>query len=121
MSFVPHMISLPEHNRNMREELKIPENSIVYGRHGGYEQFDISYVHPIVYKVAKNNPNIYFLFVNTQPFCDSLPNIIHLDKIVDLDKKVEFINTCDAMLWARTDGETFGIAIGEFSFKPLHL
>jgi hypothetical protein len=35
----------------------------------------------------------------------------------ELDEKVEFINTCDAMLWARLDGETFGLAIGEFSVK----
>ena len=34
-----------------------------------------------------------------------------------LDEKVKFINTTDAMLWARQDGETFGISIGEFSTK----
>jgi len=41
--------------------------------------------------------------------------------ITDLNKKVEFINTCDSMLWARQSGETFGIAIGEFSTlnKPI--
>ena len=32
-------------------------------------------------------------------------------------EKVEFINTTDAMIWARGEGETFGIAIGEFSSK----
>ena len=37
--------------------------------------------------------------------------------ITDLEEKVKFINTTDAMLWARRDGETFGIAIGEFSTK----
>lgn len=114
---VPHMINLPNHDRNMREELNIPKDAIVYGRHGGYEQFDINYVHKIVYDVAKNHENIYFLFVNTKVFCKSLPNIIHIDKIIDLDKKVEFINTCDAMLWARNDGETFGLSIAEFSSK----
>jgi len=114
---VPHMINLPNHDKNMREKLKIPKNAIVYGRHGGYEEFNIPYVHNIVYRVAKENPNIYFLFLNTKKFCESLPNIVHLDKIIDLDKKVEFINTCDAMLWARMMGESFGVAIGEFSIK----
>jgi hypothetical protein len=114
---VPHMINLSNHDRNMREELNIPKNAIVYGRHGGYEQFDIAYVHKIVYEVAIKNDNIYFLFVNTKKFCKDLKNIIHLDKIIDLDKKVEFINTCDAMLWARNDGETFGLSIAEFSSK----
>jgi hypothetical protein len=114
---VPHMINLPNHDKNMRDELNIPKNAIVYGRHGGYEQFDIKYVHKIVYEVAKNNNNIYFLFVNTNKFCEDLKNIIHIDKIIDLNKKVEFINTCDAMLWARNDGETFGLSIAEFSSK----
>jgi glycosyltransferase involved in cell wall biosynthesis len=111
------MINLPNTEKNMRKELNIPKNAVVYGRYGGYEEFDISYVHYVVYTVAIQNPNIYFIFLNTKPFCNPLSNIIHLDKIVDLEKKVEFINTCDAMLWARKDGESFGLAIAEFSTK----
>jgi hypothetical protein len=115
---VPYMVDLPFNtDKNMRETLNIPENAIVYGRHGGYGQFDIPYVHKIVYRVASENPNIYFLFLNTAKFCDDLPNIIHLGKIIDIEKKVEFINTCDAMLWARYGGESFGLSIGEFSIK----
>lgn len=114
---VPHMINLPDSDKDMREELNIPKDAIVYGRYGGYNEFDINYVHKIVHDVAKENPNIYFLFVNTKKFCDPLPNIIHLDKIIDLDKKVELINTCNAMLWGRNDGETFGLSIAEFSSK----
>jgi hypothetical protein len=37
--------------------------------------------------------------------------------IIDLEEKVRFINTTDAMIWARHEGETFGISIGEFSSK----
>jgi hypothetical protein len=114
---VPYMVNLPEVEGSMRSELGIPEEATVFGRHGGYDQFDIGYVHPIVYEVAKSNPSIYFLFVNTRPFCDPLPNIIHLGPIVNLEAKVKFINTCDAMLWARSEGETFGNAIAEFSWK----
>jgi hypothetical protein len=114
---VPHMINLPNHNNDMRNELNIPSDSVVYGRYGGLNEFNIEYVHKIVYDVAKTNSKIYFIFANTQIFCDSLPNIIHLNAIVDLDEKVKFINTCDAMLWARNDGETFGLSIGEFSTK----
>jgi hypothetical protein len=101
----------------MRTELGIPDEAIVYGRHGGFETFDIEYVHKIVYEVAKKYNNIYFLFMSTNKFCDDLPNIIHLEPIIDVERKVEFINTCDAMLWARRDGETFGLAIAEFSTK----
>jgi hypothetical protein len=114
---VPHMINLPETSENMREILNIPKKATVYGRYGGYNEFDIPYVKNIVYNVAKNNPNIYFLFANTKPFCNELTNIIHIDKIIDLNKKVEFINTCDAMLWGRNDGESFGLSIAEFSTK----
>lgn len=115
--FVPHMINLPDHNKNMREKLNIPADAIVYGRHGGYEQFDIEYVKKIVLDVAKNNDNIYFLFLNTKPFCENLKNIIHIPMIIDLDEKVEFINTCDAMIWARSGGEVFSLSQGEFSTK----
>ena len=115
--FVPHMVNLPDHNKNMREELNIPEDAVVYGRYGGYDSFDIPYVQKIVYDVAKNNPEMYFIFMNTEQFCDLLPNIIHVEKTIDVNRKVEFINTCDAMLHARHIGESFGLAIAEFSTK----
>jgi len=114
---VPHIVSLPDNNDNMRIELGIPDEALVFGRYGGMDQFDIKYVQNIVYDIAKNFSNIYFLFMNTHRFCPELPNIIHIEKIVDLEKKVAFINTCDAMLWARSGGESFGLSIAEFSIK----
>jgi hypothetical protein len=114
---VPHIVYLPESRENMRKILDIPEDALVFGRYGGFDQFDITYVHNVVQNVAINFSNIYFLFMNTKKFCPELPNIIHIDKIIDLDKKVAFINSCDAMLWARTGGETFGLSIAEFSIK----
>lgn len=114
---VPHMINLPSNSNNLRNLLNIPVNAVVFGGYGGRESFSIKYVHQVVYYVAKNNPNIYFLFANFNKFCHDLPNIIHLPMIVDMNEKVRFINTTDAMLWARQEGETFGIAIGEFSSK----
>jgi hypothetical protein len=114
---VPHMINLPSHNDNMREKLQIPKEAIVFGGYGGKTSFSITFVHQVVYSIAKNNKNIYFLFANFNKFCPDLPNIIHLQMITNLNEKVSFINTVDAMLWARHDGETFGITIGEFSSK----
>lgn len=112
---IPRIITLPKHSINMRKKLNIPDNAIVFGGYGGSDSFNIYFVHKVVYYIAKNYPNIYFLFANFNRFCQNLPNIIHLPMIVDLNEKVEFINTCDAMLWARKHGETFGQAIGEFS------
>lgn len=114
---VPHMIHLPDHNESMREELHIPADAIVFGGYGGKDSFSIPFVHQVVQHVAKRNPHIYFLFANFTRFCPELPNIIHLPAIINLHEKVRFINTTDAMLWGRRDGETFGIAIGEFSSK----
>jgi len=115
--FVPHMINLPDIKGDMRKELGIPEDAIVLGRHGGYEQFDIEFALKTIEEIATNNSNIYFLLVNTKQFCKSLPNIIHLEKIINLDEKVKFINSCDGMMWARSDGEVFSLSQGEFSFK----
>ena len=119
---VPHMVHLPQHppEVNFRKMLNIPEEAIVFGRHGGIEKFNIPYVQETIKKVVSEFPNIYFLFVNTYPFFQS-KNIIYLDKIIDLDHKSIFINTCDAMIWGRDDGETFGLSIAEFSIlnKPV--
>ena len=112
---VPYMINLPNNNENLRRLLNIPENAIVFGGYGGKQQFNIRFVQELVFEIAKTNRNIYFLFANFARFCENLPNVIHLSTISDFNDKVKFINTCDAMLWARSEGETFGLSIGEFS------
>ena len=118
---LPAIVHLPYNEENMRNELNIPADAFVFGRHGGKGQFDIPFVQNTVYHIAKANPNIYFLFVNTNKFCEELSNLIHLDAIIDLNLKRKFINTCDAMIWGRSDGETFGLSIAEFSIcnKPV--
>jgi len=122
VSVVPHMINLPDTENNFRKTLAIPDDAIVFGRHGGFDTFDIDFVYKVIKKIVKKRKDIYFLFLNTKPFYKnwfsrSHQQIIHLSSTTDLFKKVEFINTCDAMLHARKKGETFGIAVGEFSIK----
>lgn len=114
---VNYMVNLPDINTNMRKELNIPNDAIVFGRHGGMTEFNINYVHQVIDVITDKFPNVYFLMVNTSKFCREKPNIIHLEKIIDLHKKVEFINTCDAMIHARQMGETFGAAVSEFSMR----
>lgn len=114
---VNYMVNLPNTDENLRQKLGIPKEALVFGRHGGTCQFNINYVHNIIDKFTNENNNIYFLFVNTDKFCREKDNIIHLDKIIDLEEKVKFINTCDAMIHARQMGETFGAAVSEFSIK----
>lgn len=119
---VPHMINLPNVEGDLREELGIPENATVFGRYGGAETFDIKFVYKVIQKIIRKRKDIYFLFMNTNPFYKSLfrkehPRIIHLPSTTDIERKIKFINTCDAKLHARTAGETFGLAVGEFSIK----
>ena len=43
--------------------------------------------------------------------------LFFLPPTTDVERKVKFINTSDAFLHARTQGESFGMAVGEFSIK----
>ena len=115
---VPHMVFLPEIDLDMKNSLKIPQNATVFGYHGGSYSFNIDYVHNVIQNFAENNPNTYFIFLNINNFCKKeLPNIIFLPGTADMMEKTTFINTCDAMIHARIEGETFGLAVGEFSIK----
>ncbi len=117
---VPYPVHRGLTKETMRAELGIPEDAIVFGRHGAMDTFDLQIAREAVIEVATSNPSIYFLFMNTYKVCD-LPNVIHLPKTVDVELKQKFINTCDAYLHARSDGETFGLAVAEFavSDKPI--
>lgn len=113
---IPHIVDLPINNENLRNELQIPQDAIVLGRYGGKEEFNIKFTHEAIIEYLQTNPNCYFLFMNTNKFYEH-PKIIYLDRNIDLDYKVKFINTCDAMIHARGMGETFGLSIAEFSSK----
>jgi len=114
--WVPHMIDLPEESENLREQLNIPSDAIVFGRYGSYDTFDISFVHNVIKNILDFRKDVYFLFANTRQFYNH-KNIIYLNTIADMHDKVKFINTCDALLHARLRGETFGLTCGEFSVK----
>jgi hypothetical protein len=101
--------------KNLREELGIPSQAIVFGRHGGSDSFDIPFAHIAIQEILKLRSDLYFLFLGTARFCEPHPRIIHLPATADVEEKARFILSCDAMLHARLSGETFGLAIGEFS------
>lgn len=112
------MINLYDTQLDLRETLGIPKDALVFGRYGGKETFDITFVKQFI---ANNNyDNIYFLFINTYQFCNK-KNVIFFDGTTDMELKRIFINTCDAMLHARIGGETFGLSCGEFASagKPI--
>jgi len=113
---IPHMVDLPICEENLRDTLQIPKNAIVFGRYGGEYEFDIDATHNAIKEHLILDENCYFLFMNTNKFHEH-PRLIFLDRNIDLNYKVKFINTCDAMIHARQIGETFGLSVAEFSIR----
>ena len=113
---IPYIVNLPTTDTNLRNELQIPDDAIVYGRYGGLYEFNISEVHNAIKEYIHSDTNCYFLFMNTLTFYEH-PRIIYLNRNLCLHYKSKFINTCDAMIHAREMGETFGLSIAEFSIK----
>ena len=113
---VPHIIDILKHDHNLdyRDVLQIPNSATVFGYYGGSTSFNIPFAKDAVKLVAETRPDIFFLFMNTDPFVD-LPNVIFLNGSADYQKKIGFINTCNACLHARNGGESFGLAVAEFS------
>lgn len=120
---LPHIVEkLPAPTEDLRDKLGIPKDSRIFGRHGGYETFDLDVVRRVVYKVAKSHPEIYFFFLNTNFFTE-LPNVVNFEATISDQDKSNFIHSCDAMIYGRKAGESFGLAIAEFSVcnKPIIL
>lgn len=112
---VPYIVNLPKVEGNLRSKLSIPEEATVFGRIGGKDQFNIKNVHKAIDRLTSENPNVYFLLANTDKFCSERHNIIHYPQITCVEEKIRLIQSCDAMIHAREMGETFGLAVAEFS------
>jgi glycosyltransferase involved in cell wall biosynthesis len=108
------MINLPEIKENFKEFLNI-KDQLVVGWYGG-NNFEIPFAKQAVINIAHKRDDIIFLFMNQDSFCD-VPNIIFIEGTINQEQKAAFINTCDIMIHARERGETFGLAIAEFSSK----
>lgn len=141
---VPHMVrpvNLEEFKKikDMREELKIPKSAIVLCRHGGIDTFDIQFALKTVWDTVQkyNKDQLHYILMNTWRFSptgvgnkddysaghtqrfDPHPQIHHIPAIVNLTEKEPFFRTCNAMLHARSSGETFGLSVAEFSVHNL--
>jgi len=122
-SFVPHFVPKLEDKESLRKGLRIPKGAKVFGRHGGWDTFNIPFARRAVIDHAQNFTGDHFLFLNTEPIrgTEKLKNVHYLAPTIDPEKKAQFLATCDAMLHARLHGETFGLAVGEFAVlgKPV--
>lgn len=123
---------LPKVQGNLREALRIPAGATVFCSYGGGFTFDLLFVRRTVCELARSSElanrtsfqqPLWFLFANHVRFCDSTahPRAIFLPNRRNETEKAMFVNTCDAMLHARASGETFGLAVAEFSLanKPV--
>jgi len=121
--FVPFWVRRYESRSTLRTDLGIPEDARVFGRHGGWDTFNIPFVHRVVRAHARRHPEDHFVFLNTQPITgtEGEKNIHYLPPTVEPEAKARFLATCDAMLHARWHGETFGAAVAEFAVlgKPV--
>jgi glycosyltransferase involved in cell wall biosynthesis len=117
--YVPYMVDILKHDHQMnyRDFFGIPKDAFVFGYYGGPTSFNIEFAKRAVIDVAEKYKDIYFIFMNSVPFCDGMDNVIFLDATTDMEKKIGFINTCDACLHARNGGESFGLTVAEFSIK----
>ena len=122
---VPHMVHFPPLRegvaRDLRAELGIGDEATVFACYGGSRSFDIPFVRQqVIPQVLERKPDVHFVFLNIEKFIDH-PRVIFLPGSSDVEYKMRFINTSDAMLHARQGGESFGMACAEFSIlnKPI--
>jgi len=118
---MPHIVERKsDAEDDLRESLGINRQATVFGCYGGRESFSVGCAQRAVAEAAGARPDIFFLFMNIEPFCED-PQVRFLPGSTDADEKQRFINSCDAMLHARSDGETFGLSVAEFfiSGKPI--
>lgn len=118
---LPHIVEKKSAaTEDLRPSLGIPREAVVFGCYGGATSFSLPFAREAVRTAAARREDARFLFMNIEPFA-APPNVRFLAGSSDLDEKQRFINSCDAMLHARKDGETFGLAVAEFfiSGKPV--
>jgi hypothetical protein len=115
---VPHIVEkAPKPKYDLRNKLGIDKNKTVFACYGGSTEFNISFVQEQIYKTVNERDDIVFLFMNIDKFCDNHKNIIHIGPTWDLEEKSAFVHAADAMIHARSGGETFGCAVAEFSIE----
>lgn len=113
LPYVPHIVNLPAPNRDLRDQLGILLGQTVIGRIGGYDTFDLPFVHRAIYTILQQRSDFVFVMIGTRVFYEH-PNIRYVPSVHNLQDKSNLINACDAMIHARSNGESFGLSIAEF-------
>ena len=116
--YVHHILEkeAPHIEDNFREDFGIPKDALVLGRHGGKETFNLTFTYSSIQSALDQRKDLWFIFLNTNPFIQH-ERVIHLPWTMDEEYKAKFVNTCDAMIHARHDGEIFSLSTAEFSIR----
>lgn len=116
--YVPYIVRKYNNNinTNFREKNNIPKNAKVFSRIGSYNEFNLDFVKNTIKEVLKIDENIWFVFINTDNFITH-ERVLFLPATFDEEEKTNFIESSDAMIHARYRGETFGLAISEYSLR----
>ena len=116
-SVLPYIIPPPMGSldalHDLRSTLGIPKNDLVLGRHGGGDTWNLRFASSAVDRSVRSRSDLWFVFVGTPRFCNH-ERVIFLDSITSLQELERFFTACDAMIHARWEGETFGMACAEF-------
>ena len=120
LPFVPHIVTLPEATGDLKDELGIKSGQTVIGRIGGMFTFDLPFVKQAIVDVLNQRDDYVFVFAGTQHWITH-PRVHFITEFNDIQRKANFFNTCDATIHARSNGESFGLAVAEglFMGKPV--
>lgn len=141
-NIVPHMVVPPDPIQvaqaiSYHQQFDIPHKALVVCRHGGNNTFNIPFVKQGILDLLDryNESRLHFVFLGTEKFQHDFTKLalnttkaafylgagkrqIHfLPATTDAQLKENYFATCDVMLHARHDGETFGLAVAEFSVR----
>jgi glycosyltransferase involved in cell wall biosynthesis len=143
-SVLPHIVNPPPaFSRRimngvlkLKSSLSIPadENSMVLCGFGGFDSFSVVQAIEAVIQLALkfSRKQLNFIFMGMNPFTEYFGHDkfifhqeavrrkygIHILSSTSDDEEIEiFLQSCDAMLHARLLGETFGLAVAEFSIR----
>ncbi len=116
--FVPLIVDNTNlgYKKDLRSKFGISNNATVISSYGGKRVFDIKFVKEAIKEIINLREDLVFMFLNIEPFYKH-PRIHFLPRSIDQEIKMKFVNSSDFMLHARSRGETFGLAIAEYSIR----
>ena len=88
----------------------------MFGCYGGESSFDLKFAQFAIADVVKKRNDIVFIFLNIKKFIQH-KQIKFLKGTLNETYKKKFINSCDAMIYGRSLGESFGLSCGEFAIE----